>query len=232
MEEFIAAQCRCGVTTMCFDINDPVICTKCGTTMFVTAPSPVSSRKIPPPKAGTVLGQGKTAVLAKRLRNIRGLPGQLDLLVTRIAKAIETGKDLDRNFTNPSFQMLMLAELANNMTKIGRTKAALEIMAVAENIKNSGNANKTNKGRHEGKDKKTELVKRLRLIKGLPDQLRVMVERCARDIENNGGSDKKLENHVNQMMMLMQLGNALMAAGQQEAALEVIEVGKELNALL
>jgi len=96
----------------------------------------------------------------------------------------------------------------------------------------SGNATKPGKAASSGNDKKTELVKRLRSIGNLPNQLNVMLERCVRDIENEDSSGKNLEHHVNSVMMLMQLGNALMAAGRQDAALEVAEIGKELNALL
>ena len=37
VEEFVAATCACGVTTMCTDISDPVVCQQCGDVMFVVS---------------------------------------------------------------------------------------------------------------------------------------------------------------------------------------------------
>jgi ABC-type phosphate transport system auxiliary subunit len=81
-------------------------------------------------------------------------------------------------------------------------------------------------------NKKAELIRRLRSIQGLPHQINHMVEKCADDIEADRGLGNKLERHISQMNSLVQLGNAMVAAGRSDAAVRVAGIARELNALL
>ena len=96
----------------------------------------------------------------------------------------------------------------------------------------SSNVAKPSKSTFGGNDKKAELIGRLRSIQGLPHQINHMVEKCAADIESNAGSGNILEKHINQMNSLVQLGNTMVAAGKRDAAVEVAEIARGLNALL
>jgi hypothetical protein len=94
------------------------------------------------------------------------------------------------------------------------------------------NVAKAGKESFSGNNKRAELIARLRSIKGLPHHINHMVEQSAADIESNAGSGNILEKHISQMNSLVQLGNAMVAAGRRDVTVEVAKIARGLNALL